>query len=83
MSGQRVLLVGHHRGIIHAVEKVVRLIVRAHVREAEPPIFIFAPTAFGRTMVRLLLAAMPFADGPAGFRPAILLRFDADAIKKG
>mgnify|MGYP003694483903 CR=1 FL=1 len=33
------------------------------VIKAEPPIFIFASTAFGRAMRRFSLAAMPLACG--------------------
>ena len=83
MAGERVLLVGHHGRVAHAGEEIVRLIVFAHVIEAETPIILFAAAALGRTMRRLFLAAVPFAAGPAGLWTAILFRLDADAIEKG
>src|SRR5262245_24993322 len=82
VAGQRVLLVGHHRRIAHPGEEIVGLIVFAHMVQAETPVLLFAAPAFWRAVRRFFLAAMPFAARATGFWTAILLRLDADAIKK-
>src|SRR5215510_15440962 len=81
MSRKGVLLVGHHRRVAHSGEKIVGLVVFAHVIEAKPPIVLLASAPFGRTMRRLFLAPVPFAVGTADFRAAILFRFDADTVE--
>src|SRR5689334_19109149 len=82
VTGKRILLVGRHGRIAHACEEIVRLVVFAHVIKTETPVVLFTTTALGRAVRGLFLAAVPLAAGPAGLRTAILLRFDADAIKK-
>src|ERR1700690_2922711 len=82
VAGNGVLLIGHHRGVVHALEEIVRLIVLPHVLETEAPVILLVLASLGRAVTGLLLAARPLASRPAGFRPAILARFDADAIKK-
>src|ERR1700687_3767514 len=82
MAGDGVLLIGHHRGVVHAFEEIVRLIVLPHVFETEAPVVLLVLAALGRAMAGFLLAARPLASRPAGFRPAILVRLDADTIKK-
>src|SRR5690606_15179354 len=61
VTGQRILLIGHDRGIVHAGEEIIVLIVLAHVIETVAPIILLAPAALGRAMRRFLLAADPFA----------------------
>src|SRR5262245_794087 len=81
MSRKGILLVGHHRRIAHSGEKIVGLVVFAHVIEAKTPIVLLAPASHRRTVRRFFLAAVPFAVGTAGFWAAVLLRFDADTVK--
>src|SRR5262245_15432986 len=81
MSRERILLVGHHRRVAHSGEKIVGMVVFAHVIETKTPIVLLAPAPFGRTMRRFFLAPVPFAVGTAGFRATILFRFDADTVK--
>src|SRR6185437_8402777 len=82
VTGERVLLERHHGRIAHACKEIVRLVVFAHVIEAEAPIILFAAAALGCAVCGLFLAPMPLAAGPADLRTAVLLRLDADAIKK-
>src|SRR6188474_3059478 len=82
VTGERVLLVRHHGRIAHACKEIVRLVVFAHVIETEAPIILFAAAALGRTVCGLFLAAVPLAAGSAGLWTAVLLRLDANAIKK-
>ena len=83
VAGDGVLLVGHHRGVVHALEEIVILIVLPHVPEAEAPRILLVFAALGRAVGGFLFAARPLASRPAGFYPAILARFDADFIEKG
>src|SRR5262245_26882928 len=82
VAGERVLLVGHYGRIAHAREEIVRLVVFAHMIETEAPVVLFAAAAFGCAVRRLFLATMPLAARRTGLRTAVLLRLDADAIKK-
>ena len=82
MAGERVLLIGQDRSVVHAGEEIIGLIVFAHVLEAEVPILLVATAALGRAVGRRLLAARPFAGPAAGFDAAILGRLDADFIEQ-
>ena len=83
MSGKGIFLVRHHRRVAHSGEKIIGLVVLAHVIEAKTPIILLASAPLGGAMRRFFLAPMPFAVGTTGFRAAILFRFDADTVKEG
>src|SRR4029079_17807359 len=59
MSGKGIFLVGHHRRIAHAGEKIIGLVVFADVIEAKTPIVLLAPASLRRTVRRFFLAAVP------------------------
>src|SRR5215510_9082590 len=83
MSGEGVLLVSHHRRVAHSGEKIVGLVVLAHVIQTKTPIILLTSAPFGGAVRRFFLAPVPFAVGTTGFRAAILFRFDADTVKEG
>src|SRR5579859_2308099 len=59
VTGERVLLIARDRVIAHAGEKIIGLIVLAHVVEAEPPVFALAVASLGRPVGRRLDAIGP------------------------
>src|SRR5262249_45249591 len=52
LSRKGVLLLAHHRRIAHSGEKIVGLVVFAHVIEAKTPIVLLAPASHRRTVRR-------------------------------
>ena len=63
MSNDRVFLVFCNVVGAHAGKEVVRVVVLAHVIEAEPPIFALAQPPLGRTVGSRRLAIRPIAGG--------------------
>jgi len=67
----------------HAGEEIVRVVVLADVRKAEPPVFLFAQTPFRRAVGPGRLAIRPFAGRALGAQPTIFVGFHPDAVKQG
>ena len=83
MSDDRVLLVAGDVVGAHAGEEIVRVVVLAHVIEAEPPIFALAQTPLGRAMGRRRLAARPLAGRALRAQPTVLVGLHPDAVEQG
>ena len=82
MSRAGILLVGHHRRVAHSGEKIIGLVLFAHVIETEAPIVLLSPSPFRSAMLRLFLAPMP-SQLDRLFSAGDLFRFDADTVKEG
>src|SRR5262249_33447329 len=78
-----VLLELGDRLIAHAGEVIVRMIVLAHVIEAEVPVFALAQPAFGSAVRCRAGAARPVAARAIGARPTLLTGLDPDAVEYG
>src|SRR5262249_47520434 len=83
VTGDRVLLIARHRFLAHPGEEIVRMIVFAHVIEAEAPILVLMPPPLRRAMGGSVAAAGPFARGRCSPPAPVLIRLDADAIVNG
>src|SRR5271165_5853779 len=66
----------------HSRKKIIRMIVRTHVVEAELPIFPFAQPPFGRAMRRGSLALRPLAGRALSAQPTILVGLHPDSIEQ-
>ena len=82
MAGNGVPLIARDRIIGHAGKIIVGIIVLAHVIDTETPIFPLTQPAFGRTMVRVLVTAGPFAGRAVGAHAPVGDGLDADAIEQ-
>src|SRR5580700_8695362 len=83
MAGDGLLLILGDRVVAHAGEEIVRLVVFAHVLEAEPPIFALAQPALGGAVRRAFAAARPVAARTAGPHAAVGAGLDPDTVEKG
>src|SRR5690348_1761733 len=82
VAGDRVLLIARDRVVAHAGEVVIRMIVLAHVIEAEAPVLALLGAPLRGAMGRSMDAARPVAARQFRARPAILVRLDANAIEQ-
>src|SRR5262249_44101087 len=83
MAGDCVALIARNRVITHPGKKVIGLVIFAHVVEAEPPIFALARASLRCAVGRRLGASRPIARRTLRAQPPILVRLDANSIKKG
>src|SRR5262245_19453667 len=83
VSCDGVLLIARDRLVAHAGEVIVRMIVLAHVLEAEAPVLALAQAALGGAVARRAGAAGPLARRLIGGRPALLAGLHPDAIEDG
>jgi len=74
MTGQGIFLVARDRIRVHALEKIIGLVVFADVIETEVPVLLVVGPALGRTMRRLVFAVRPFAQHGGFARLRLLLR---------
>jgi len=71
MADRRVLLIAGDVVVAHPGEEIVRVVVLAHVAEAEPPIFVRERAALGARWGRGRIAVRPFACRTAGAQAAV------------
>src|SRR5207237_7716792 len=79
MADRCVLLEACDVVLAHAGEKIVGMIVFAHMVEAESPIFVRLRSAFRGPMGRRRVTAWPLAARVAGAQAPIPVRLDPDA----
>src|ERR1700682_278423 len=87
MAGQRILLVARGGVGIHALEKIVGLVVFADMVQAEVPVLLGILAALGGAVRTLVLAIRPFAHGGFFARLRLLLRaqlvgLDANGVEE-
>ena len=82
VAGDRVLLIFRDRVVAHAGEEIVRIVVFAHVLEAELPILAGAQPAFRRAVRRRRGAVRPLASRKLRAAAAVLVGLDPDPIKE-
>src|SRR5215467_2567139 len=83
MAGDRVLLIARDRVLAHAGEKIVGVIVLAHMIETEPPVLALLRAPLRRPVRRRVGAARPFAGRHGIAQPAILVGLDANSVEQG
>src|SRR5262249_26802664 len=83
VSGNRLLLIARDRVVAHSGEEIVRLIVFAHVLQAEPPVFALAQPPFGSAVGGALPASRPVAARIVRTHAAILAGLDPDTVEQG
>src|SRR5208282_5949484 len=83
VAGNGLLLIFRDCVLAHAGEKIVRIVVFAHVFEAELPILAGAQPALRRPMGGRCVATRPLAGRKLRAQPAVLVGLDPDAIKEG
>src|SRR6202047_220560 len=82
MTGDRILLVFGDRIVAHPGEEIVRVVVLAHMAEAEPPMLVLALPALGGAVRGGGIAAWPFASRQIAAQPAILVGLYPDAVEQ-
>ena len=87
MTGQRILLVARDGLVVHAGKEIIRLIILAHMIEAEVPVLARIGPALWRAMCTLVLAVGPFAQLRGFARLRLLLRgrlvgLDANGVEE-
>src|SRR5262245_13353685 len=83
MPDDRLLLVASDVVGAHPGKEIVRVVVLAHVVEAEPPVLALAQPPLGRTMGRRRLAVRPIAGRALCAQPTVLVGLDPDAVEQG
>src|SRR5262249_52400138 len=83
MADHRLLLVAGDVVVAHSCKEIVRMVVFAHMAEAEAPVLILAIAALGSAVGRSPAAARPFTARMLGAQPAILVRLDPNAVEQG
>src|SRR5215218_4976301 len=81
VAGDGVLLEPGHRFVAHPGEIIVRMVVLAHMFEAEAPIFALAQPPLGGPVRRRTGAARPLTAGQISARPPVLTWLDPDAVE--
>src|SRR4051812_21640193 len=82
VAGERVLLILGDVVGAHPGEEIVRMVVFAHVVEAEAPVLVLAIAPLRRTMGRGPTAARPLAGRMRGAQPPVEVRLDPDAVEE-
>src|SRR5690349_20350273 len=83
MAGDRVLLIARDRVVAHAGEKIVGVVVLAHMIEAEAPVLALFTTTLWRPVGSPVGAARPLAGRHGVAQPAVLVGLDANAVEQG
>jgi hypothetical protein len=83
MAGDGILLIFGDVVGAHPGEEIVRVVVLAHVAEAETPVFFLLVTPLGRAVGRRPLAPRPFAGRMRGAQPTVHVGLDADSVEQG
>ena len=83
MTVDRILLITRDRVVAHAGEEIVRLVILAHMREAEVPVFLFPLPALRRAMRGPGLASLPVAGRTIDALALLRIGLDPDAIEMG
>src|SRR5262249_20896585 len=82
VAGDGILLVARDGLLAHAGEVIVRLVILAHVLEAELPILALAHPAFRRAMGSAIGAAGPIASRHLGARARLFDGLHPDPVEQ-
>src|SRR5262249_18576580 len=83
VANNGVLLVAGDVVVAHPGEEIVRMVVFAHMPEAETPVLVLAIAALGSAVGRSPVAAWPFAARVLGAQPTILVGLDPNTVEQG